>query len=52
MALAVKRNSDERGAQRSPTRCATSAAEHKALRDEGIELHPLPMPAGLKDRLQ
>lgn len=29
-----------------------SADEREALRDEGIEVMPLPMPAGLKDTLQ
>ena len=29
-----------------------SADEREALRDEGIEVHPLPLPAALKDTLQ
>jgi hypothetical protein len=29
-----------------------SADEREALRDEGIEVHPLPVPAGFKDSLQ
>jgi hypothetical protein len=29
-----------------------SAQEREALRDEGIEVHPLPIPAGFKDSLQ
>jgi hypothetical protein len=29
-----------------------SAEDRQALRDEGIEVHPLPMPAALKDTLQ
>ena len=29
-----------------------SADEREALRDEGIEVHPLPLPAGFKDSLQ
>jgi hypothetical protein len=29
-----------------------SADEREALRDEGIEVHPLPIPAGFKDTLQ
>ena len=29
-----------------------SAEEREALREEGIEVHPLPLPAGFKDSLQ
>jgi hypothetical protein len=29
-----------------------SADEREALREEGIEVHPLPLPAGFKDSLQ
>jgi hypothetical protein len=29
-----------------------SADEREALRDEGIEVHPLPLPAAFKDTLQ
>ena len=29
-----------------------SAEEREALRDEGIEVHPLPVPAAFKDTLQ
>jgi hypothetical protein len=29
-----------------------SADERESLRDEGIEVHPLPIPAGFKDSLQ
>jgi hypothetical protein len=38
---------DERG-----IRGLASADEREALRDEGIEVHPLPLPAALKEPLQ
>jgi hypothetical protein len=34
------------------SRGQASAQEREALRDEGIEVHPLPIPAGFKDSLQ
>jgi hypothetical protein len=38
--------------QERAIRGQASADEREALRDEGIEVHPLPLPAGFKDSLQ
>jgi hypothetical protein len=39
-------------AEERPIRGKASAEEREALREEGIEVHPLPVPAVFKDTLQ